>query len=248
MSQPSRPAGIRALLLDLDDTLLINKMDDFLPAYLRLISGYAAERYEPEFFVSRMMAATQVMASNTDPTVTNEQAFWDEFSRLTGADPAGLIPFFARFYETIFDKLEAKTARQPQARSLVQWALHQGYRVVIATNPMFPRIAVDRRLAWAGIDDLDYHLVTSYENMHFVKPHPEYYQEILLRLGCAPVQALMVGDDWERDIRPASQVGLHTFWVSLPDADLPENGIAISGRGTLADFWNLCQDGWLDNN
>ena len=171
MIRQSRLEGIRALLLDLDDTLLSNSMDDFLPTYLHLISNFAAEHYKPDYFVEQMMASTREMASNTDPTVTNEEAFWNGFSRRTGADPEQLVPFFARFYETVFNRLEAKTKRRSQAQPLVQWALDSGYRVVIATNPMFPRIAVDRRLAWAGIEGFNFHLVTSYENMHLSLIH-----------------------------------------------------------------------------
>ena len=39
----SGPNQIRAILFDLDDTLLTNNMDDFLPRYLKLISAYAAD-------------------------------------------------------------------------------------------------------------------------------------------------------------------------------------------------------------
>ena len=175
----SGPNQIRAILFDLDDTLLTNNMDEFMPRYLKLISAYAAGLYDPAQLIQHLLIASQVMVDNADPAVSNEQAFWDEFSKLTHFDRDEMIPFFTRFYETEFDKIQSATKRRPEARPLVEWALRQRYAVVIATNPMFPRIAIDWRLAWAGIDDFDYDLVTSYEVMHFTKPNPGYYQEIL---------------------------------------------------------------------
>jgi HAD superfamily hydrolase (TIGR01549 family) len=224
---------LRAILFDLDDTLLINDMDVFVAAYLKLISGYAARLRDPKRFIHDMLAATDVMAANTDPAVSNEKAFWDAFSALTGWDRAEMIPFFARFYDEQFDELRSLTQPRPEARPMVEWAFGKGYQVVIATNPMFPRIATEKRLSWAGlgVDEFHYALVTTYENMHATKPHHEYYLEILDRVDCATAEALMVGDDWERDIEPAGAVGMRTYWVNtLTRAE----GSAVAGQGPLS--------------
>jgi HAD superfamily hydrolase (TIGR01549 family) len=234
----------RAILFDLDDTLLSNDMDSFLPRYLALLSAYAADYYDPRLLIEHLLAATQAMVDNTDAAVTNEEAFWTAFSRLTGFDYVEMTPFFTRFYQTRFNEIQGLTQPRPEARPVVEWAFGQGYAVVIATNPMFPRVAVDRRLAWAGIDDFDYDLVTSYEIMHSTKPHPSYFREILDRLDCSPAGALMVGDDWERDILPARQVGIDTFWIAPPEAGVPDPHIPTM-RGTLADFWAYCRRGSL---
>ncbi len=234
----------RAILFDLDDTLLTNNMDSFLPRYLALLSAYAADYYDPGLLIQHLLVATRAMAENTDPTVTNEEAFWTEFSRLSGLDYVEMTPFFSHFYQTRFNEIQSLTQPRPEARPLVEWAFQQGYAVVIATNPMFPRVAVDRRLAWAGIDDFDYDLVTSYEIMHSTKPHPSYFREILDRLDCSPAGALMVGDDWEKDILPACQVGIDTFWIAPAEARAPDPTIP-TWRGTLADFWAHCQAGSL---
>jgi HAD superfamily hydrolase (TIGR01549 family) len=224
---------LNTILFDLDNTLLINNMDSFIPAYLKLISSYAAELYDPRRFVQEMLAATEVMSANTDPAVSNETAFWDEFSRLTGWDRADMIPFFARFYETQFDTLQRLTRPRPEARALVEWAFDVGHRVVIATNPVFPQIATEKRLTWArlGVEEFDYALVTTYENMHATKPHREYYDEILEHVGCAPAQALMVGDDRQLDIEPAGAVGIRTYLVDSPD---DHGGNPDSGQGPLS--------------
>ena len=228
----------RAILFDLDDTLLINDMDQFLSAYFKLLGEYAADRFDPRLLIQHLLAATEAMLHNTDPAVTNERAFWNEFSRLTGFDPVEMIPFFHRFYETRFDGIRPLTRPRPEARSLVEWAFAQGYQVAIATNPMFPLVAVERRLDWAGlgVDRFDYDLITTYENMHATKPHPAYYAEILDLLGREPDEALMVGDDWERDIAPAASLGLETYWVVDPASERPDRELFDGGIGPLGEL------------
>lgn len=241
---------IRAILFDLDNTLLTNSMDRFLPAYLELISAHAADHVEPATLIRDLLAATAVMAKNADPAVSNKEAFWGEFSRLTGLDPTEMIPFFTRFYRTRFNDIRLLTEHRPDARPLMEWAFRQGYAVVIATNPLFPLVAVEQRLAWAGIgvEDFDYDWITTYENSHYSKPHLGYYREILAQVDCAPAQTLMVGDDWERDIVPARQLGMGAYWICSPEARSPGPDVDIpaAARGTLADFWASCQSGWLD--
>lgn len=238
-----------AILFDLDNTLLSNDMDRFIPAYMKLISSYAAEHCKPALLVKHLLAATKMMAENTDPAISNEKAFWDTFAKLTGFDPDQMIPFFHRFYETDFTSLAALTGSRPQASELVAWALASGYRVVIATNPMFPKIAVEQRLKWAGIEHYDYDLITAYENMHATKPHQQYYREILASIDCPPEEAVMVGDDWEMDILPSSRVGIRAFWISSPAAAKPNVAAALPliGQGSLADFWALAQSGQLES-
>jgi ribonucleotide monophosphatase NagD (HAD superfamily) len=82
--------------------------------------------------------------------------------------------------------------------------------------------------------------------MHFGKPQPEYYEEILVRLDIDASEAIMVGDDWVQDIAPALACGLHTFWISKPSISEPP-GRQPDGWGTLEQFAERVHAGWLDN-
>jgi len=137
------------------------------------------------------------------------------------------------FYEDDFSALKRYTQPRPEARPLVQSLFDQGYDVVIATNPLFPRRAIEHRLDWAGVSDFDFKLITTYENSHFSKPNPRYYQEILDKIGCRPQDAVMVGDDLQNDIAPALHVGLQAYWIrdGVSDDFSPYLGL----QGTLAD-------------
>jgi hypothetical protein len=52
---------IRAVLIDLDDTLLVNKMDIFLPAYFQKLGEYLADRIDPDQMLTELLNGTQQM-------------------------------------------------------------------------------------------------------------------------------------------------------------------------------------------
>ncbi|GAB4526321.1 MAG: hypothetical protein Kow0063_00440 [Anaerolineae bacterium] len=234
---------IRAVLLDLDDTLLGNNMERFLPLYFAALGERMARFIAPQELVTKVMASSRVMMQNQDPTVTNQQAFDANFFPGLGYPEAEVRSVIDSFYEEDFPALKRYTQFRPEAPLLVQTLFDQGYQVVIATNPLFPRRAIEHRLDWAGVSGFPFKLVTTYENSHFSKPNPRYYQEILDIVGCRPQEGLMVGDDFENDIAPARQVGLHTYWVT----DGARVGdFAYSGpRGSLADCLEWVQSGEL---
>lgn len=237
---------IKAVLFDLDDTLLGNHMDTFIPSYFQLISQHAEPYLPGNIFLQELMIATQAMMSNLDPAVTNREAFWQMFQQRNGMDPQELEPVFHEFYLGKFEELAGLTQFRPSAAPLVEACMDQQLEVVIATNPMFPKVAVDARLRWAGlpVDTYDFRLVTTYETSHATKPHQAYYQEVLDEIGCAPQHAIMVGDDWERDIVPASDMGLFTYWISQ-NGDAPPDEGRPTAFGTLKELRQRVDDGWL---
>ncbi len=238
---------IEAILFDLDDTLLGNDMDQFLPAYFGLLGKHAAPFLGRERFLQELLIGTQAMIDNEDTAVSNRDAFWNTFQERTGLDTDEVEPFFDQFYRETFPQLRGTTEKRPSAIPLVQFCIDRGLKIVIATNPLFPARAIQERLDWAGIPvtAFDYDLVTTYENMHATKPHPAYYTEILTAVDCLPQAALMVGDDWKNDIIPAAEVGLKTYWITQNGGEPPESNI-VTGYGTLAELSQRLHDGWLE--
>jgi len=245
---------LKAILFDLDDTLLSNSMETFIPAYFQALTRWVAHLIPPEQLIVELMRATDTMTANDGTGSTNEQVFAAAFYPSVGYDPDELRPVFEQFYVEEFPKLRSLTGIRPEARPLVEWALERGLQVAIATNPIMPRLAIEQRLEWADVPvtEFDYALVTVYEDMHATKSHPAYYREILTRLGRQPDECLMVGDDPQRDIAQAASVGIPTYWIMKPGSallpiPLPENigGGAFVGQGTLAKLWEWVRSGDL---
>lgn len=237
---------LQAILFDLDDTLLGNKMDSFLPHYFKLLERHAAAFLDQPHFLQHMLASTKVMMSNTDPALTNREVFWQAFQQQTGLNPAEAEPYFDRFYREQFPALRAVTQPVAGAKEAVEWALAQQLQVVIATNPMFPRVAIEERLRWAElpVDQYPFALVTVYEEMHATKPNQAYYEEILAHIRCQPKQVLMVGDDWQNDMEPALAMGMATFWVT--DGTSTKGDISqVMAYGSISDLRQRLLTGWL---
>lgn len=238
---------IQAILFDLDNTLLGNSMKTFMPRYFDLLGKHASSYIEQQRFLVELLTCTRAMMTNTDPAINNRDVFWTAFERRTGLQAAEIEPFFDRFYRGDFSQLQSVTQPRPAAASLIRECLARELQVVIATNPVFPRVAIEQRLLWAGVPatEFDYALVTSYENMRATKPHHAYYLQILDTIGCAPKAALMIGDDWENDIVPAAGLGLSTYWVA-PNGAAPPDPRLVSDHGALDKLNELISSGWLD--
>jgi FMN phosphatase YigB (HAD superfamily) len=243
LSYKSDPA-LQAVLFDLDDTLLYNDMEGtFLNHYFSALTGYARDLCPPEELLAALAAGVQAVQESQDPDgPTNEASFGAVFAARLGHPWDELHAMFARFYEERFPALRVHTRAHPDGRRTVQACLDAGYAVVIATNPLFPRRAIEHRLAWAGVDDLSFALITSYETMHTSKPYPAYYREIAARIGVVPRACLMVGNDLVRDILPAQQAGMRTYlaedWITNPDPEIDPDR-----RGTLGELIE-----WIENS
>lgn len=227
---------LRAVLFDLDGTLLDNDMDAFITAFLRRFAPHIAHRIAPDPFAQAWMGAMQAMLHNTDLGLTNQNVFDLTFYPHVGVLRDELLPSIEAFYATSYRSLRSLTRPRPGGRETVQAMLDAGMDVVIATNPIFPAEAVAQRLDWAGVSDLPFALVTSSENMHAAKPNLRYYREILDLIHRTPDECVMVGDDLINDIQPCRRLGLHTYWVNMTTTTPPSFDPAA--RGELHQFYH----------
>jgi FMN phosphatase YigB (HAD superfamily) len=226
---------ISAILFDLDDTLLESDIGRFLPAYIKSLGKFMAPSLDPALLTKALMAGTQSMLDNSDPEITLQQAFDSVFFSMIGLDRARLAPEFDRFYREHYSLLADLTGKLELAPRAVECAFARRWKVVVATNPLFPLIAAEERLRWAGIDPANtpFDLVTAYETMHFAKPRPEYVAEILGRIVAQPAEAVFIGNDPSEDIAPARALGLASYLVRR-DSDPAAK--AEPGEGTLAEL------------
>jgi len=228
----------KAVLFDLDNTLLENDMGVFIPHFLDAMAPRFAEIIPTESFKRWMLRSVRQMIVSTDPRETVEEVFRRDMVMRSGYSWKVLGPLFDRFYAEDYSGLSVLCRKVPLARPLVEAILARGVTVAVATNPIFPLSAMKERLRWAGLGDLPFAYVTCCEEMHFTKPHPEFYDEVVDRLGLDPEECLMAGDDPENDL-PAALAGLETFL--LTDFTNPDRRLAADPtyEGKLQDFYRL---------
>lgn len=170
----------KAILFDLDGTLLDIDMDVFLQHYFQAMMRSAHQRgyKKPEKLAEQVYRSTDVMIADRCPATSNETAFMTDFLAACSYPEAEARQFFDDFYREVFPGLHPYCRRFPGIPETMARIFDCGYKVVIATNPVFPLTAIEQRLNWAGIGHFPFNLITAYENMHCTKPHPEYFREI----------------------------------------------------------------------
>jgi FMN phosphatase YigB (HAD superfamily) len=233
----------QTLLIDLDNTLLFNDMETFLPAYLQALSTHLAPYAEPGVMVNTLIGATRRMVENRRPDCTLLEVFNEAFYPLLGLRERELSETVGAFYKDVFPTLKTVTRPNPEAVQLVEQALERGFQIAVATNPLFPRAAILHRLEWAGLSPEKYpfRLISSFEQFHFSKPHPAFLAECLGILGWPDGAVVVVGDDPQKDIRAARLLGLPAYWITQ-DGQWPESEKAApTGSGSLAGLLP-----WLD--
>ena len=204
---------IKAILFDLDGTLLPMQQDEFTTAYFEALSmKLAPYGYEPQRLIGGVWQGTKAMVKN-DGKQTNEQVFWKEFASLFGNKVYDDIDKFNAFYENDFDSLKSYCDFTEQANSMVQILKKKGYTLVLASNPVFPMTAQKKRMQWAGVNPDDFALITAYENSCYCKPNPLYFKEIAEKIGVKPSECLMVGNDTTED-EAAKLMGIDFFLLT----------------------------------
>ena len=231
---------IKAVFFDLDGTLVPCDTNEFIRGYFKLLAKYMID-HDLNVDVSRMpgdiMEACYKVMKN-DGTMTNKERFWLEFFKLYPMSEKEGKEFMRScdwFYETKFD--DAKyllSPKDPYIDDVIEYLNECMLIKVLATSPVFPRAATNKRVNWIGHEYEEFDHITTYDNCIFCKPSLEYYRELLRMFALKGEEVLMVGNDMNEDIKPAKALKMQTFFIdSFP---LNDDGTYSGPRGTFKDL------------
>ena len=227
--------SIKAVLFDLDGTLLPMDFDVYLKDYfVRLATKMAINGYDDKLLMKGIYAGMHAMVNN-DGTYTNEQALWKEMVQVFGEKVKEDEALFDEYYRVEFQEVKKVCGFLPEAAETVRAIKDMGYRVILATNPMYPSIATESRIRWAGLEPEDFEHFTTYENYSSCKPNTQYYVEVLEKTGLKPEDCLMVGNDVEEDMI-AETLGMKVFLLPADIINKYNKDISGYPQGTLADL------------
>ncbi len=226
---------IKAILFDLDGTLLPMDQENFTTSYFKLLAKKLQPHgYDAQELVKAIWEGTASMVKN-DGSRSNEEAFWNRFVELLGERAREDKHLFEEFYAVDFQQAKEFCGYNPLAQKAVMRAKELGYRVALATNPIFPEIATTSRAAWAGLNVEDFELFTTYENTGLAKPNPKYFLEVANRMGLKPEECLMVGNDAREDV-VAQKIGMQVFLVTDCLINEHEDDISSIPQGSFEDL------------
>ena len=197
---------------DLDGTLLPMDMDTFTRVYFDAVKKSGVFDQISETQGREIFGKAVYSMMDNDGSQTNEELFFGNIHEMSGVGREALMPHIKRFYENEFGQLEQHTRTSKRVGKVIRTLQKKGYRLVLATNPLFPKIATDQRIAWAGLCPGDFEYISYYDNSRYCKPCAQYFTEILDHLGLRADQCYIVGND-VRDDMSELPLGFEGFLV-----------------------------------
>ena len=217
-----RKQSIRAITLDLDDTLwpcepTILRAERLALAWLtervpEVIAPWSIERLR-----ERRMAIHAARPELNHDFRTIRRLALEEVFRGAGADDAQsgeIIEGSLEVYMTARNQVEL----YPEVLACLQ-RLSSQYRIASLSNG-------NACLVQIGLDHL-FHATIAAHTHGASKPDPALFHTACRELGCAPEEVVHLGDDIELDVRGARAAGLHAVWInrtnhSWPGDDVPD--------------------------
>lgn len=222
--------SIKVILFDLDGTLLPMDQEVFVKSYFGLLAQKLAPYgYESKQLVDAIWTGTAAMVKNNGEQ-SNEDAFWNKFVEIYGEKAMADVPLFDEYYRNEFADVQKACGYNPQAAEVVTKLKQDGWRVGLATNPIFPSIATENRIRWAGLEPEDFEFYTTYETSSYCKPNINYYKEIVEHLGVQPEECLMIGNDVTEDM-VAETIGMKVFLLTDCMINKEQKDISVYPNG-----------------
>ena len=226
---------IDTLLFDLDGTLLSMDTDLFIKQYFGYVADVLKDYFSQEEITRLFWKCTMLVIESTDGTKTNEEVFFEAFFNEVKDHKEEILSLLNDFYETDFNELQKISESKDEMLEAIKILKEKGYDIILATNPIFPEVAIQNRIRWAKLKPEDFSYITTFENSYFTKPNINYYKNILEKNSKKASQCLMVGNNVEEDMI-SKEIGVHTYLILdhlMGDPDESEN---IDNKGYYGDF------------
>lgn len=226
---------IKNILFDLDGTLLPMDMDVFTGGYFKLlVKKLAPFGFEAQELIKNIWAGTKCMVLN-DGSRKNIDVFWEYMGNTYGEKAAIAREKCDAFYGNEFEGGREFCGYNPKAKELVMDLKAEGYRLILATNPIFPDVATRKRTNWTGLDVSDFEGYTTYENSSFSKPNPKYYSELIDRFSLISEECLMIGNDVDEDM-VAQTLGMQVYLLTDCMINKNNKDISVYDHGNFDDL------------
>lgn len=231
---------MRNILFDLDGTLLPMDVEEFTQKYFGyIVQTMNNNNRDGKAILKAIGIGVEAIIKN-DGSLKNDVLFWDTFEKVSGISRNEIESEFTLFYENVFDKINSGI-QSPNMIQAVSILKEKGYKLYLTTNPLFPRIATEKRVKWAGLNIEDFELITTFENSSFCKPNINYYKEVLESQNLDISECMMVGNDVKED-GIVETLGIDVYLVN--DYLLNKYNLDINTKwlGSSEDFLSFVND------
>ena len=204
---------LKAIFFDLDGTLLPMNENKFMEIYFHyLTKRMESLGYQKDELIKVIWDGTKAMYQN-DGSMTNEEAFWLFFAKHYGEEKLVDKAFLNDYYLNEFKNTSKACMDNSYAKEIVNFCKDNNLKVILSTNPIFPKVATTTRMAYVGLDENDFDFITAYENSSFTKPNPMYFKMLLEKFNLKPEEVILFGNNTYEDGECALACGIKCYLV-----------------------------------
>jgi putative hydrolase of the HAD superfamily len=229
------PATVRAVIFDWGGTLTPWHNVDILGGWRAVAAHVAPDRADE---LARALHDAEGAAWRRAEREHRSSTIHDVVTAAGVDVPAEVLE---RALDAYLEHWEPHTHTDAEVKALFAALRDRGIKVGVLSNTTWPRAWHERIFARDGVLDLiDADVYTS--EIAWTKPHPEAFRAALSAVGCAPGEAVFVGDRPFDDIYGATSVGMRAVLVphsNVPPYDVVPDGVVdrLSDLLPLLDRW-----------
>ncbi len=215
---------IDTLIFDTDNTLVFFDERAFFKGYFAAVTHFFSEWLDPELFRERLMSASKKVWENNGE-LSNIDCFFkhlitDDVMTRNDAEQR-----FNTFYSMHFESFRKWVKPLEGIPELFKNLRKNGYRLISASNPLWPEKIQRLRLEWAGLNPDDFEWITHIENSRYCKPNPQFFMTLCRDIHADPEKCIMIGNDPLNDMA-ASMACMKTFLTT----DAEDGHLAVSRK------------------
>ncbi|KAB8039817.1 HAD hydrolase-like protein [Silvanigrella paludirubra] len=203
--------GKTHVLLDMDGTLI----DQPGALFHNLFALGVLFRMRSFGSISQLIKAaqkTKEILLSSHSFSSNEDAFFETLATELNTNRLKIERFMSKFFDSDYPFICLFLHSDPYARKLVDLLHTSNRHITLATNAVFGRREIELRLKASDLYLHDFDLVTSWDVMKSTKPHKNFFNETLKKIGTTPERTIMIGNDPYYDL-PAHTLGIQTLLV-----------------------------------
>jgi FMN phosphatase YigB (HAD superfamily) len=208
---PFQPERVKTLLVDLDGTLLDNERWKVGAAFIQKTLSNLSARVGWRRALFGLIAVKREVENSKGSGKSNLERGHLKFAQRLKIPESISEKLYRDLLKGVFPGLARYFAPKEGAKEFIRWARGK-YRLILATNPVWPAEIIEMRLQWAEIPRESFEFISDASRMSAIKPSEVYYRELLKQTSTRVDECLLIGNDRKMDL-PASSLGIPVFII-----------------------------------
>ena len=182
---------LKAVLFDLDGTLLPMHEFEFIQQYGELLGIKMSKLGLDGNKLGKLIWTSMDLMNLSDGSKSNDEIFDQTFITFYGDEAKKYKDILLDYYANEFSGTKNICKDNPLAKPIVNFVKKNNLLCILATNPVYPKVATINRLNFLGLKESDFDMITYHENSRYTKSNPKYYLDLLAKFNLKPEEVIL---------------------------------------------------------